>query len=165
MQGLTFPLAHLLTEASLTATLPSPFGNFGPQKPDFDLFLAAVTGTRGPLGADWRPQTARRRLAANHDRLTELREQAVDRARAAGRDPFNPGSWASGAAFAATDNANLFGIERDAFEAAIVDATWAIVVEDLMPDEADELYAAVEPSLGRARFWPPYPEPRASVEP
>ena len=39
-----------------------------------------------------------------------------------------------------------------ALEAAIVDAAWAIVVEDPVPDEADERYAAVEPSLPRAGF-------------
>ncbi len=51
----------------------------------------------------------------------------------------------------------MFGAEREALEAAIVDAAWAIVVEDLMPDEGAELYAAVEPSLPRARFRPAAP--------
>lgn len=138
----------------MSSTTIPPGGNFGPQRADFDAFLVGVTGSRGPLGDDWRRQTARRELAADRDHLGELRELAIDAARADGRDPFNPGSWASGAAFTAADGIDLFGTERDAFEAAIVDAAWAIVVEDLMPDEAAELYAAVEPSLPRARFRP-----------
>jgi hypothetical protein len=133
---------------------PSPLGNFGPQKPDLDALLASVTGSRGPLGDDWRQQTARRRLAADRQRLADLRERVIDAAGAAGRDTYNPGSWASGSAFTAADAIAMFGTEREAFEAAIVDAAWAIVVGDLMPDEATELYAAVEPSLPRDGFRP-----------
>lgn len=37
------------------------------------------------------------------------------------------------------------------FEATILDAAWAIVVEGLVPNEAVELYAVIEPSVTRAR--------------
>lgn len=148
----------------MPSTSPSPLGNFGPQRSDFDAFVAAVTGSRGPLGDDWRRQTARRRLAVDRDRLGELRERAIDAAEAEGRDTFDPGSWASGVAFTAADGINLFGIERNAFDAAMVDAAWAIVVEDLMPAEAADLYAAVEPLLPRDRFRPAPAASEAGVE-
>lgn len=51
----------------------------------------------------------------------------------------------------------MFGTEREAFEAAMVDAAWAIVVEDLIKAEAVELCAAVRirsrgPASGRRRL-------------
>lgn len=62
----------------------------------------------------------------------------------------------AGVAFTAADAANVFGGEEGArgVRGAIVDAAWAIVVQDLMSDKAIELYDAVEPSLPRTRFRP-----------
>jgi hypothetical protein len=115
--------------------------DFGPMAPHLEAFLGQV----GALLADQRWAIARRRNA-DHSNRHLLLEQARAAAQAADRPTHRAESWARGAA-ASGIPFNMSGRELVAIQEAAAESAVALVVWDLLPLVAAELFSIMEPEI------------------